>query len=463
VTTGRSKRFDGWLYPWGLVLLFFLGLSIRLLLAPQTGSHDDLGQYFRPWAMRLAEVGPMHFYDGYAADPPGYLLFLWPLGWISQALGQGEPSTLLLKTPSILADLGLAWTASELAVRITPPSVAWARVVRTTVACAVLFNPAVLGISSVWGQTDTLGAFLLLGALMVLFTDRGPPLREVFGAALMGIAVAVKPQVVIALPAVLLAFVWWHLRGGRSSRERLTGLIRVTLSGMAFALAWGATGIPFGLSIFETLDRYWGHTSINDFTGMWSYNLWGLLGPWQHDLNGDSVLYVAGVPSLYFGLLLFVLGVSVVMQHAWRELSAGMPQTTILLFSACASSAIGFAVLTRMWERYLLLPIVCLAPLLFFGRFWRSYILLSAALLLSEYHHYVFGAQLRGARSFRIEFIYVTLLGADAVNAWQRRLTSGLVLVILVWLAFRGWQSLHRRTLNGVYDGVHDWVSPAPS
>lgn len=434
--------------PWGLLLLFGLALGLRVLVAPNTGNHDDLGEYFRPWAVRLAEVGPGHFYDGYIADPPGYLLFLWPLGRISQALGQSQPSTLLLKMPSILADLGLAWVASEFAVRITPPSVARAKVVRTVVAAAVLFNPAVFWVSSVWGQADTLGNFLLLASLMVLFTDRGRFVREVVGMALLGFAVAVKPQVAIAFPAVAFALVWWHLRGGRPLRKRGVELLKGATSGLTFFLAWGATGIPFGLGILETLDRYGGHTSINDFTGMWSYNLWGVLGPWEHDLQGDSVLYIAGIPSFYFGLLLFAIGISLVMWQAWRALKAGLPETTVLLFTAAASSAMAFALLTRMWERYLLVPIVCLAPLLFFRRLWRPYAVLSFALLVSEYYHYVFGAQLRRAPTFRIEFLYVTLLGGDPVDAWQRRVISGAVLLLLLSLGVWGWRSLPRRSVD---------------
>jgi hypothetical protein len=433
---------------WGLALLFALGLSLRLLLAPHTGNYDDLGRHFRPWAVRLADVGPRHFYDGYIADPPGYLLFLWPLGRISQALGQSQPSTLLLKMPSILADLGLAWVASEFAMRITPPSVARAKVVRTVVVAAVLFNPAVFWVSSVWGEADTLGTFLLLASLMVLFTWRGRYIRELAGMALLGLAVAVEPQVGLAFPAVAFALVWWHVRGGRPPRERGVELLKAVGCGLTFFLALGAIGIPFGLGILETLHRYGGSTSINDFSGLWSYNLWGVLGPWQHDLQGDSILYVAGVPALYFGLLLFAIGISLVMWRAWRALQAGLPEATVLLFTAAASSAMAFALLTRMWERYLLMPIVCLAPLLFFRRLWRVYGVLLFALLVSEYYHYVFGAQLARAPTFRIEFIYVTLLGGDAVDAWQRKLISGAILLLLLWLAIWGWRSLRPRGID---------------
>jgi dolichyl-phosphate-mannose-protein mannosyltransferase len=441
-----ARRVAGWFTtPWGLAALFAAGLLLRLLLAPHTGEHDDLGEYFRPWATRLAQVGPSHFYDGYVADPPGYLLILWPLGVLARTLHEPSPSTLLLKLPSIASDLGLAWIASLVAVRVTPAFVATPRAVRTVVSVAILFNPAVVWISSVWGQADTVGAFLLMCALALLFTGDRRVGVELSGMALLGLAIAVKPQMALAAPAVALALVWRHLGGPGARRTMwgsLVGAARGLVAGGIFLIAWGATGIPFGLSIPETLHRYVGHTSINDWTGMWSYNLWGILGPWQHDVAGDVVLYVAGIPALYVGLILFALAISLALYLAWRRLSAGDDERAVLLFAAAASAGVGFALLTRMWERYLLVTLVCLAPLIFFRPLGRVFVGLSSALFASDYYHYVFGAQLRHARDFLVEPIYGWLLGGDAVDAWQRKMISAIVLVALLWLAFRGWASV---------------------
>jgi hypothetical protein len=425
--------------PWGLALLFGAGFVLRLLLAPHTGEFDDLGTYFRPWAERLADVGPHHFYNGYIADPPGYLLVLWPLGKLARALHETAPSTVLLKLPSILGDLGLAWVAAEFAVWVTPPSVARTPVVRTVVAAAILFNPAVFFVSSVWGQVDTLGNFLLLSSLFILFTRRRSFPRELGGMALLGLAVAVKPQVAIAAPAVALALVWWHLHGAATPLARWVKVLQGVVAGLTFVLIWGASGFPFAMSIPETLRLYEGHTSINDFTGMWSYNLWGILGPWRHDVQGDSVLYIAGMPSLYFGLILYTVGISLVLRRSWWLLKAGVAEASVFLFTAAAASAMAFALVTRMWERYLMVSVVCLVPLIFCGRLWRFFAALSGALFVSEYYHYVFGAEFRHAPTFRIDFIYRWLLGGDAIDALQRKAISLVVLCLLLWLALRGW------------------------
>src|SRR5436190_6078696 len=134
--------------PIGLGIMFSVGLLIRLAIAPRVGFYEDL-HLFRTWATRLGAVGTHRFYvpREFQWESPGYLYVLWVLGNISAV-----PGYLLLKLPSILADLGLAWVAGTFAVRLAPVSVKERWPVRALVAAAVLFNPAVFGLSAVWGQ-----------------------------------------------------------------------------------------------------------------------------------------------------------------------------------------------------------------------------------------------------------------------------------------------------------------------
>src|SRR5882672_489617 len=100
----------------GLAAMFALALLLRVLIAPHAGFYGDL-RLFQTWATQLREVGPHKFYaqSQFADYPPGYLYVLWLIGRIS-----ATPEYLLLKLPAILADLGLAWVAGTLAVRIAP-------------------------------------------------------------------------------------------------------------------------------------------------------------------------------------------------------------------------------------------------------------------------------------------------------------------------------------------------------
>src|SRR5438477_4285509 len=119
--------------PAGLAGMFAVALVLRLLIAPYVGFKGDL-RLFQIWAGRLADVGPHHFYvEGQFQDyPPGYLYVLWLTGKIS-----ATPGYVLLKLPAIVADLGLAWFAGTLGVRIAPSSLTQRLPVRALVAAGV--------------------------------------------------------------------------------------------------------------------------------------------------------------------------------------------------------------------------------------------------------------------------------------------------------------------------------------
>jgi len=183
--------------PAGLVAMFSVGFLIRVLIAPYIGFYGDL-RLFRIWASRLGEVGPHSFYvQGQFSDyPPGYLYVLWLIGKLS-----ATPGYLLLKLPAILADLGLAWIAATLAVRIAPTSLKERLPVRALVVAAVLFNPAVIALSAVWGQVDAVPALFVLSSLLLLFTGPRSLRREIAAFMLFAVAIAMKPQSGFVLPS----------------------------------------------------------------------------------------------------------------------------------------------------------------------------------------------------------------------------------------------------------------------
>lgn len=130
---------------------FALGLVLSLIVAPSTGLQFDL-DYFRTWTVRLTLLGPSHFSDsGFPADPPGYPLLLLGLSKINSLFGGGVPATWLLKMPSIVADLGIAWIAGVFAVRLEGNGGRTGEI-RAIDAAAILFNPAFSFCSAVWGR-----------------------------------------------------------------------------------------------------------------------------------------------------------------------------------------------------------------------------------------------------------------------------------------------------------------------
>src|SRR4051794_30570904 len=181
-----ARRFAWWLEtPLGLATMFGVALVVRLLIAPYFGFYGDL-RLFRLWAVRLGEIGTHRFYaDGQLADyPPGYLYVLWLTAKISAA-----PGYLLLKLPTIAADLALAWVAGVFASRLAPAPLKERWPVRALVVAGVLFNPAVLAVGAGWGQVDSVPALFVLTSLLLLFTGPGSLKYEIPSFLFFAVAV----------------------------------------------------------------------------------------------------------------------------------------------------------------------------------------------------------------------------------------------------------------------------------
>ena len=207
--------------PRGLVALFGAALALRLLIAPFTGFWGDI-EVYRQWAVSLHAVGLHRFYtEGTPAEyPPGYLYVLWLIGKLS-----ASPGYLLLKLPSLLADLGLAWIAGTFAARLAPSTVTTRWPVRALVAAGVLFNPAVLALGTVWGQVDSVNVMLVVWSLLLLFA--APPMLryEIPAFVLYAVAISTKPQSAFVFPVMMYALYRRYLYH-RNLSEAIDGALR---------------------------------------------------------------------------------------------------------------------------------------------------------------------------------------------------------------------------------------------
>ena len=416
----------------GLLGMFAVALAVRLAIAPWVGFHVDLNA-FRDWAEGLAKVGPHRFYSAVpdADYPPGYLYVLWAIGKIS-----ATPGYLLLKLPALLGDLGVAWVAGTLASRIAPPALARRLPLRALVAAAVLFNPAILFESAVFGQVNSVPAFLVLCTLLLLLTGRPSLERDVAAFALFGVAFATKPQACFALPVILYLPYRRYLQG-RSHAELVDGALNVALISLSALAVWIISALPFGLGPVKLYHFYGKASSVHPWTSSDAYNLWGFLGPWRHDRSGDHVFTVAGVPALYVGILLTAASVIFVLARTHRSLERGASPAPTLVLAAALTSLLGYAFLTRMDEHYVYPSIVLLAPLLFARPIRRAYAALSALLLLGIWFSFVNFNTAAHVHALRVDPLFRWLYGDSEFFTWQTRTDSVLVVVIALVLAWR--------------------------
>jgi predicted membrane-bound dolichyl-phosphate-mannose-protein mannosyltransferase len=437
--------------PVGLASLFAVGLLIRLVLAGGGGFPFDMSS-FSGWAGRLAERGPWNFYprggDKFFVDyPPGYLYILWGIGRLARALGSGAPSVFWLKLPPILADLGLAWLIGELATRLAPASLTRRIDVRGPAAAAILLNPAVFFISAVWGQVDVFLALLVVGGLLLLGTGAPTFRREAGGIALLAIAIGTKPQAAFAMPMVVLFLVWRHVRSRLVEQADIDSRVRVVAGGLVRVAALAAVGAvaglallaPFRLGPVAAFDFYAKASSTYSVTSVFAFNGWGIAGFWRPDSGADA-FKVIGLPAFAVGLALFSFGGALVCARAWQSLRSGEDEGRVLVFGAAAVTLVGFAVLTRVHERYLFLPLALLGA--FFAVRWlkRAFIALSALYLINVFFPYVYYLKYVGRPAPTLGGLVDSFYGA--VGGTQMRVLSAVTAAACLYIAARGWHAI---------------------
>lgn len=419
--------------PLGLVVMFAVAFLVRVLIAPYTGFYADI-RLFQIWAGQLNEFGLQRFYaQGTLADyPPGYLYVLWLTGKIS-----ATPEYLLLKLPAIIADLGLAWIAGVFAARLAPAALKERWPVRALVMAAVLFNPAVIALSAVWGQVDSVPAMLVLASMLLLFTGL-PSLRyEISAFLLFAVTIAMKPQSGFVLPVMLYALYRRYLHG-RALPEMVDGVLRIALAGVLALAVFAVSGLPFGLGPVALIEFYSHSASALPVTSANAFNLWGVVGFWRNDSVGDHVVMVAGISALRFGMLLFLAATAVVLWRAHRAIERGANEARVLAVAAAAVGLLAFALLTRMHDRYMFLALATLAPVVFVRPLRLAYAALSGLFVLNLWYAYAGFNPRWNIQGFHYDPWFSWIFGGFATDPWQKKALSLAVTAIALAVGWWG-------------------------
>jgi hypothetical protein len=266
----------------GLGLLFGHIYDMRIFMA--TGYLVASGQ--NPYvAQDLTAVFDSRYFQGMTSI--GYLP-PWPLllGWIYRGAYALSPNLLLynlaIKIPAIAANLCLAF----LVARILNDLGAEANVTRRA-WIFMLLNPLLLYVISAWGQFDSIVALCALASLVLL--DRG---RWVSSAALLALAIALKPVALPILPAALV------YQMGKSVRQAGSFLAVTLVSLLLLVVA------PFGLLGWDAspILRHWNaHFTVGG--GMSFLTFYELLKD-TYQLPGLWwLLGLAWIPALGMGIL----------------------------------------------------------------------------------------------------------------------------------------------------------------
>ncbi|WP_003541515.1 hypothetical protein [Desulfotomaculum nigrificans] len=129
--------------------LLVLGLLLRIAAAPWIKGHPFDVSLFKNWAISAAGDLTGFYVNGSGDYPPFYIYILFIAGKVASIPALSQYFTLLIKLPSILADVTTAYLLYKLAIKYLSLETG------LLVSAFYAFNPAVFINSTFWGQVDS--------------------------------------------------------------------------------------------------------------------------------------------------------------------------------------------------------------------------------------------------------------------------------------------------------------------
>ena len=363
-------------------LLVLAALALRSLLASAWGGHDTDMSCWIGWGNYIAQNGPATFYTAPGHDwydyPPGYMLALGLISRVLSALHVSAGSgavTFAYMLPAALADVATAWLLMRLA-RKNGFSESWQLLLGTL----ALLNPAVVMLSGVWGQIDSILTLLLLMSFVELIEG-----RRVTAGALYGLAIMTKWQALIYGPVLAC----WYILHMRSRRD-------VVRTAAAVAAALGVifvVSLPFrgDQGFFWIVEKFFHSAGGYRYASVEAYNFLALCGG-----NWAAVgkRFLPGISYGGFGTAAILAAVTLSLIMQWQAVKPSLlgdrhadDDRWMLFLSAAFGMYMIFTFGQYMHERYVF-PVMALLTAAFIytreSRWLFCSLLLSVTVFLNE-------------------------------------------------------------------------------
>ena len=329
----KKRRIDPGQIKFIIVTLLSTGLLLRIYAATLMTGHPFDMNTFKSWA--TAAAGNLfHVYSGGKSSdyPPLYMYILYLVGKLGSIPTLTVYYPLLLKLPSIIADMVTSYFIYKLARKYLTLELS------LLLSALYIFNPAIFINSTFWGQVDSFFTLIVAGAVWAL-AER----RIGLASALFMAAVLMKPQGIIFLPVLFFELV---------RQKNLRNLIKAAACALGTAVL---IVLPFSLNngmlwIFklyaQTVEEY-PYASVNAF------NLFSLLGA---NYKSDTAAWL--FLNYHTWGLIFIILVTV---YAWFIYIKGNSRAFIPAVALFQIAGV-FTLSSSMHERYLF-PAAALAIL----------------------------------------------------------------------------------------------------
>lgn len=312
-----------------LYILLSAALFIRLLFAPVIeGWPNDISAN-KYWAINAAK-GLANFYNsGWCDYPPLFIYVLSIVGKLASISWLQGNFTILIKLPSIIADIITAYLIYRMARSRLKTEYA-------LLACGVYaFHPAVFLNSTIWGQVDSFFTMIIVAAL-IFHMKKNPGMAAVFFSA----AILMKPQGVFFLPILL-----FELIKQRNFKYFITIFTAGLMTAVVIIFPFALTQEP--LWIFKLYIN-----TAGEYTSavMNAFNIFGLAGANFADGSLVPFLFSYNTWGLIFDFIVLVIAALFYL----KSKHAAAPVLTAILLNSGA-----FIFSAKMHERYMF-PVIAL-------------------------------------------------------------------------------------------------------
>ncbi len=293
----------------------------------------------KSWAMSAAN-NLTNIYSGWVDYPPFFMYIFFIVGKISAFLGQGQISTLLIKMPSIIADLATAYMLFKMAKKHLGMEMG------LLAAAVYAFNPVVFLDSTIWGQVDSFFTMIIVAALMLLMNR-----KTKLATVLFVVAVLMKPQGIFFFPIIVFELLFVVLIKQKNIKEFFLSI----LYGIG-TLILVILPFSFNKSPLWIVDLYMKTAGEYTSAEMNAFNFWGLIGGNFKDATTNTFLNLS---YNTWGIIFVILILGFCGFIYWKSKHIATP-----IFVGIILNAGAFIFATKMHERYMF-PVIALLIMAF--------------------------------------------------------------------------------------------------
>lgn len=343
-------------------LLMMAAFVVAWIFVPVESQGFDLG-CFQSWAIFIHTKGLGHAYESPGVDyNPLFLELLWLFGRIKGSVEAMNASFFTFKIFVLLFDFGAVALMAYM-LRRNGQNIA--------LACFLLFNPAYLYNTMVWGQVDSI--FSMFVAFSIFLATRKNVLASLLCVL---IALNLKLAAVVFVPLVVLL----NLPAIRENRRALLRTIPLLLAIQVLIF------LPFlhRQSLLAIVAANQRQLRFSNTTSPSGFNFWWLIfGDRPYDVPGArTVLHVS---FKTWGVVMFAVSAAVILAPLFKTIILRKtPLSDAYVFLASSLYGLAFYFFTTgMHERYSHPAILLLAIYAVLSGSYFTYLLASLALFLN--------------------------------------------------------------------------------